>query len=483
MSVVKVVLDLKEAKEKFPLMSESLEEFSRYFLSDYITSLIPDFHKEIYLLLPKSDRIVIASPRGHGKSTICSVFYPLWLALFQKRLDITIISASESLAIEWLRKIKRELETNQLILTLFGDLKSDKWTENHIILKNKSRVNIRARGAQGQIRGFRPDVLICDDLETNESVESEEQRKKLKDWIFKDCLNTLLPGGQFIVIGTIIHPLSVLADLLAVDNGWEKRKYQAYKDGKQEAGFELWPDLWSHEKLQIRKREIGSWAFAAEYMNDPTSDETAPIKDNQIRYWKEMPLQYSCVIAVDPAYSEDEKADYKTASLVAMDEKANRYLVSYIRTHAPIGEFQESIINLWLANKGTVTTIGIPNAGVEKSFFDSFLKKCDEKKVYPPLFELKNTFTNTQTNVSVRNKKARIIASLQGLFEQGKYYIHSNHIEARDELLTIGSSRHDDVVDTMAYAESILQPIYFEQNDLTETYQKPKHYANYGMES
>jgi hypothetical protein len=164
----------------------------------------------------------------------------MWLSLFKKRGDITIISASESLAIEWLRKIKREFETNRKILTFFGDLKSDKWTENHIILKNDKRVNIRARGAGGQIRGFRPDCLIMDDLETNESVESEEQRKKLKDWIFKDCLNTLLPEGQFVVIGTIIHPLSVLADLLVADNGWVHKKYQAYIDGRQEQANELW---------------------------------------------------------------------------------------------------------------------------------------------------------------------------------------------------------------------------------------------------
>jgi len=137
-------------------------------------------------------------------------------------------------------------------------------------------------------------------------------------------------------------------------------------------------------------------------------------------------------------------------------------LVDYRRTHAPIGEFQDAVINLWMQHRNYITGIGIPNSGVEKSFFDSFLKRCDEKKVYPPIVELKNSFTATGTSQGVRNKKSRIIAALQPLFEQGKYYIHSNHIEARDELLTIGSSRWDDLVDSMAYAEQILQPVYFE---------------------
>jgi hypothetical protein len=476
-------LDKEQAIAYYKLFSGDFLEFVKYFCKDYLTSSIPEFHKEVYDLLPKSPRICLASPRGHGKSTIASVFYPLWLGLFQKRQDITIISASESLAIEWLRKIKRELETNRKILAFFGDLKSDKWTENHIILKNDKRVNIRARGAGGQIRGFRPDVLICDDLETNESVESEEQRKKLKDWIFKDCLNTLMPEGQFIIIGTIIHPLSVLSDLLAVDNGWVKKKYQAYIDGRQEAGNELWKELWTHEKLQQRKREIGSWAFASEYMNNPISDETAPIKEHQIRYWTEFPTTYSSVLAVDPAYSDDEKSDFKVVSHIAIDQQMNRYLASYIRTHCPIGEFQDSIINLWLQNRNTVTAIGIPNAGVEKSFFESFLKKCEERKVYPPVVELKNAFTQTGTSISQRGKKARCTAALQPLFEQGKYFIHPDHIEARDELLTIGSSRWDDVVDCLSYGEQLLQPVFFDvsEGDSGGYDTKKEVSSNYGM--
>jgi len=476
------LLDKDSLTKYYNIFSNSLLEFAEFFFPHLLEFNVPDFHKEIYSLLPSTERLVLAAPRGFAKSTISSVIYPLWLSLFGKRKDICIISASESLSIEWLRKIKREIEQNPKINAFWGDLKSDKWTESHIILNNNDKVNIRAKGAGGQIRGFRPDCVILDDIETDESVLSEDQRKKLKDWLFKACLNTLLPGGQFIVIGTLIHPLAVLSDLISMDNNWNKRKYRAYKDGRQEKGFELWPSLWSHEKLQQRKLEIGSFRFASEYMNDPVSDEAAPIKDNHIRYWKNMPAEYSGVIAVDPAYSDDDSADYKTASLIIMDNNYNRYLIHYIRTHAPIGEFQEAVLNMWLANRNFITAVGIPNSGVEKGFFESFLKKCDSKKVYPPIAELKNTFTNSQTQVSARNKKARIIAALQPLFEQGKYFIGADHIEARDELLTIGSSRWDDIVDTMSYAEQILTPSYG-LNTGVDTKGEPQHagdITNYG---
>jgi phage terminase large subunit-like protein len=452
-------MNLEIAKKLYSLWKTDILAFVEDILGHFLTHKVPDFHKEIYKLLIKTKRLVLAAPRGFAKSMICSVFYPLHQALFGLKQDICVISASETLAIEWLRKIRRELELNPRILRFFGDLKSDKWTETHIILKNK--VNIRARGAGGQIRGFRPDLIVLDDIETDESVASEEQRNKLRDWIFKACLNTLLPEGQFIMIGTIISPLSLLNEILNSDINWEKRKFQAYIDGIQEKGHESWSALWSHERLQQRKKEIGTFAFASEYMNDPVSNETAPIKQHQIRYWEELPQQYSCVIAIDPAYSDDDKADYKVASVVAIDQNNNRYLVTYLRTHKPTGEFIDGILNLYLQYKDKLTAIGIPAQGTEKEFYNSVLRKAEERKLYPPFVELKNAFTDG-SGITHRKKIRRVIAALQPLFEAGKYYIHKNHTEAKDELLSIGASRWDDIIDSLAYAEQILVPVYFE---------------------
>lgn len=437
---------------------ESVEYFAKEVVPQILVNDIPEFHSELYKLVLEEKRLVVAAPRGFAKSTVASVIYPLWLCCVPVRKNIIIISASETLAVQMLRKIKMELEQNEVINAMYGSMKTDKWSESHII--TSTGVTIMARGAGGQIRGFRPDCVILDDIETDESVESEDQRKKLKDWLFKACLNTLTPEGQFILVGSVISVLSILNELLTDENNWTKRRYKAYKNGKMEPGDELWPQLWHHERLQQRKAEIGSFRFSAEFMNDPISDETAPIKPHQIRYWDTLPSQLSLVIIVDPAYSEDAKADFKVASLIGIDSAMNRYLASYIRTHSEQGEFMDAILNLWLTNKGSITAIGIPNSGVEKSFFSSFIARANSRGLYPPVAEIKNSFI-TASGTSVRAKKARITASLQPLFESGKYYIHRNHTEAKDELLSIGQSRWDDIVDTLSYAEQLLTPIAF----------------------
>ncbi|MHC1627573.1 MAG: hypothetical protein ACXQTI_01915, partial [Candidatus Nezhaarchaeales archaeon] len=369
-------------------LDNSFLDFCLTIFAEFMKSPVPAFHQEMYRLLATEERLVIAAPRGFAKSTLSSVFYPTWLALFKKRKDVCIVSASENLAVELLRKIKTELESNEIILRCFGDVRSSKWTENHIILTNG--VNIRAKGAEGQIRGFRPDCVILDDIETDDSVLSEDRRKKLRDWLFRACLNTLLPGGQLVIVGTILHPLSVLQDLLDTPNGWCKRKYKAYIDAVEKEGCELWKSARPHAWLQKRKAEIGSFAFASEFLNDPKLDASIPIKPEHIRYWEDLPKQYNSVIAVDPAYSDDDKSDWKVASLISIDSQANRYLVRYIRTHAPIGEFIDSFLNMYEQNRGTVQAIGVPNSGVEKAFYASVLKRADERKIYAPFIELKN---------------------------------------------------------------------------------------------
>lgn len=449
---------------------EDIQFFAQQFLPHLLTSTIPPFHSEMYKLLrhERIKRLVIAAPRGFAKSVICSIIYPIWLGCFGMFKDITIISASETLAKEMLRRIKREFESNQKLKDFFGDMITDKWSETHATLK--TGVTFRGRGSEGQIRGFRPDCIILDDIETDDSVKSEEQRRKINDWIFKACLPALTPNGKMVVVGSIISQLAVLKQILESDNGWEKRIYRAYHDKDERPGKELWASLWSHNRLQQRKREIGSWAFSSEYLNDPTSSDTTSIPSHMIRRWKELPQQLSCVISVDPAYSEEEKADWKCASLIGIDQNMNRYLIHYIRTHSPQGEFIDATLNLWMSNRNTITSLGIPSAGIESEIFRSFVQKANDRKIYPPFAELKNTFV-TGAGVAKRGKASRIIASLQPLFEQGKYYIGESHQEAYEELVSLNpqlDQRWDDLIDTMAYAEQLLQPVFIQNENKWE---------------
>lgn len=464
----------------------SIQYFAQLFLPHIVNRVPAKFHSEVFDDLKTADYYACAAPRGHAKSTIGLIIKPMHYALFDAIGDITLLSASEDFILnEIVRPIKREFEHNEKLRLFFGELKTPKWSESYFVLKNG--VAFEAGGIGGQLRGGRRGLICLDDLESNESVESEDQREKLRNRINKELIPKLLPGGQLIYLGTMISPLCYLKHIIDNEKGWKKRSYDCYIDGIENDGHELWPEMLPHRELQRRKSIMGTNAFQAEYRNKPISEATAAIKENMIRNWENMPQQYSMVISIDPAYSEDPKADFKVASLIACDQNGNRYLSSYIRSHMPSGEFIDAILNMYLNNKNVITAIGCPKGAGDTEFWNSLLRRAEERKINPPFVELKNTFI-TSGGEAKRNKKARAIAALQPLFESGKYYIHSSHIEAREELLQLNpviDQEHDDLIDSLAYAEQIIQPVYYDVGNINETNEEPVmagRSTNYGMD-
>ena len=170
-----------EIKEKYVNWFYFNEKFVDYFMKDdaemkfsvptrnhRVIDNVPEFQSEIFKKLDDIHlikRIAIASPRSFMKSTSCSVEFPLRCASFGHYKEILIVSNSEALAINFLRSIKINFESNERINRVFGNQVSDKWTENHIITcgsKMNPRTSIRAVGWGAQIRGFRPDLIIMD---------------------------------------------------------------------------------------------------------------------------------------------------------------------------------------------------------------------------------------------------------------------------------------------------------------------------------
>jgi phage terminase large subunit-like protein len=210
--------------------------------------------------------------------------------------------------------------------------------------------------------------------------------------------------------------------------------------------------------------------FSTEFMNDPLADETAPIKQHMIREWteqNELPPTMNSVIILDPAYADHQGADEKVAVRIGFDSRNRRYLLDLIHTRESQNSYIHQIINLWQQNKSNVTAVGIPK-GAEGAFWNSFKNECDLLGASAiPIAELKNSFTNS-AGVSRRNKTARVIMALQPIFEQGRYIIGRHHGAAKDQLLSIGSSKHDDIVDAMASAEQLIDPS-IEELDVRET--------------
>ena len=430
-----------------------LDRFSAYYLPNHLECSIPPFHLDMYRMVNKP-RLIIAAPRKFAKSTIFSFFYPLHQAVYKLKKDILLISRTESLAVEWLRKIKNELEYNEFLRSDFGNLvNSDKWTENHIILKNG--VVIRARGVGCQIRGFHPDLVIGDDIEDDESVASEVQTEALKEWFYRALLNTLEINDQLIIIGTIISDTAFMNELLA-QKGWTTKVYSALTA----EGQSIWPEKWPVEALMKRKEEIGTYRFSAEYMNEPISKTGRKFFAEWFKYYpadlhlpqdelddNDLPrlVPRTRYMIVDPALSETKDACPSTIVICDVDSRWRMFVIVARRFMVSPLSLIEEIFKHQAVYK--CHRIGVEQVAYQKALKDFLRKESLQRGVYLPLVELK---TDTRTS-----KEMRIEGALSPRFERGEIFMKKSQTDLQDELLRFPGGKLRDLVDALAYVPQI----------------------------
>jgi hypothetical protein len=181
-------------------------------------------------ILEGGSRVINAFPRGFGKTTI-SENAALWAVLYGHRRFVPIIGADENAAKSNIESLKTELQINEALSEDFpeacwpiaalenksqrcrsqtcgGELTHIGWSADQIVfatvrkqdgtLYESSGAIILARGVTGRVRGMahkrpdgakqRPDFVILDDIQTDESASSPTQCFKRLEAIQKAVL-------------------------------------------------------------------------------------------------------------------------------------------------------------------------------------------------------------------------------------------------------------------------------------------------------
>lgn len=454
-----------ELAEVYQLGKQSKIFFAEYFLPHLLKLKTPEFHEEIYEILSTELRVALAAPRSFAKSTAVNVVNGLHLLLYgdhNQKVDILLISNSGALSDEWVRKVKTELEANELLRAVFGDQKSDKWTQDHIILKNGNQ--LRAKGYGYQVRGFRPTHIFCDDLEDDELVRSKDRRDKMADWFFGALLNTLEPHQQFVIIGTLLHPLSLLKRIILEDDpqfgSWTKKIYAAIAQNAQQQAVSIWPEKWSIEQLEARKAEIGPHKFEAEYMNNPVADSTVIFHPDYYRYYEAIPDDEKVEMTVTGfdligSTSEFEKKAYVAFVTIAKTDAKRIYLLDARRGRWSKEDVVDQFIDVYLTFHPDVM------AGEKVNFMqivnEYLTEKARERDIYLPIQGIDlGTYTDDDPLRKSKDKVSRAL-SVQHIFSQKLFHQKRDNgrIVFRDfyeELSTFPASDYADQVDAMVHA-------------------------------
>jgi predicted phage terminase large subunit-like protein len=406
-----------------------------------------EFHKKIYDLLFQGWKYVcIVAPRGHSKSTTITLGFVLHQILFKRKHFILIISDTYTQAEMFLDAIKKEIETNWIIKLLFGDLVGKEWGEGEITTAND--IKIVAKGTGNKIRGlkykqWRPDLIICDDLENEELVSNSERRDKTERWFYGSVMPSLADDGQLVIVGTILHYASLLMKLSG-NPEFKGLFFRAIENGEP-----LWKEKFSLEQLEGIKNNYRSQGlldvFYCEYMNDPISEENAIFKKSYFKYWGNDEVLYNALskfTTVDLAISKKETADYNVVLTVGIDALNQIYIIEYWRQRATPGEVIDEIFRQAETHK--VITIGIESVAYQRAMIWFFEEEMRKRNKFFMVEELKADVD-----------KERRIKGLQPRYACGSIYHKANMGELEEELLLFPKSPHDDIADALAYVPQI----------------------------
>jgi len=428
------------------IIKRSVEAFGTFFFKNHLSLKTPDFHKEIYNLYEsKHNRIAIAAPRGHAKSTITDLVYLAWEIVNKNRNFVLIVSDTYSQAVMFLETLKAEFESNDKLIEYYGKLKTEKWSESEITVNG---IRIKALGAGMKVRGLkylehRPDLIIVDDLENDELVESKERREKLERWVNGALIPSLDKNGRIIFIGTILHYDSILAKLVGKESYQEfiKKTYRALNNG-----IAIWPEHLNEEELSKIKDDYlqkgQGYLFYQEYQNDPVSGENRKFKIEKIKYYTEdliLNKRLATYITIDRAYSTVKTADSTGIIIVSVDNENYWYLRKAERFKGNEKEVIDKIFDL----KSYYNPVKI---GIEQKAFEYTLKPTLEdemrrRDIFFGIDELKD-----------RGKSKNLrIEGLLPRFESGTIFLLKNQTDLIDEMITFPFGIHDDLIDSLSY--------------------------------
>lgn len=244
----------------------------------------------------QSRKIIIETPPRVGKSTLVSVYFPLWI-MRQHPWKIALISYDSGLTTDWARQIRTAFEeTPHLGVTVNPDGgASSRWSTSN-------GASIRARSTGQALTGTGAKVLLIDDpVKDFATAHSPTMRESLWNWWLSVAQTRLEPPSLVVVTMTRWHEDDLVGRLLSPEyegdpDEWEVIRLPAVAEGKDDLlGRSIGEPLLSPiidetpeeatERWENTRVSVGTQTFAAMYQQRPAPAKGAIFDTDWWRFW------------------------------------------------------------------------------------------------------------------------------------------------------------------------------------------------------
>lgn len=498
--------------------SADLLAFMRVYLPETARLPFCRMHEEIAAELDGSlehrgIRYAVAAPRGHAKSTLVSKAHVLRAAVTGKERFIVLISETADQAVGHLASIKTELERNDKLRADYADAcihpGPDRWKANDIVLGNS--VRIMALGSGQNIRGVkagdeRPTLIVLDDIESRQSVRSADSREDTWRWMHSDVIKAGSATTNVVVIGTTLHPDSVLSRLLSPEQpAWTSQRYSAieawgedteywedweclvrgtmnyqgrtgpsmamayYNDCREQMdkGVKvLWPERANYVDLMMERLTGGKDIFSCEMLNEPVDASQRVFSESELLFWDDPKnpeftsveqmrqefgaYRHSIVASCDPSMGvEGAHGDNSALVILVYNHKSKvYYVVDVVMEKCK----PDRLLNL-IMDKHRVwgmRSLGFESVAFQGVLADQLIARARDAR---PIMTVEKT--------KPRGSKFDRIRSLDVLIGSGKLRFSVRHRKLIEQLTGFPSARHDDGPDALEIAVNVAaKPVF-----------------------
>ncbi|MFM6926978.1 MAG: hypothetical protein ACKOX6_00850 [Bdellovibrio sp.] len=445
-------------QEAIQLGASSLIAYGQLFFPRTFRQSSPQFHEEIGRQLYSSARYnAFEVFRDGAKTSLLRVYTSQRIAYGISR-TIMYVSSSQTHSSFSLRWIKRQIEFNKPWAQLFGLRKGSKWTDEIIEIYHgveDTPITVLAVGITGQIRGFnlddyRPDLIIADDVQTDENVATLEQRQKLKDTFFGALVNSLAPAtdapsAKIVLLNTPMVKDDLIETCMA-DPSWHGQRFGIF----DEHGNSRWEARWPTSVMKQEKENATKAGRYSIWMREKecmiVKKESKQFDIANLRYWDVLPDGMTVLGSIDPASSEAKTADDNVVMSVGF-KGADIYVLEYSAEQGEMPDatamhFFNQVIK-WRPAKFGSEAIGFQR--VLAWYLEQEMRK-------------RRLFIQVERIQDRRNKQDRIIQAISGNLAYRNIWIKPGMEKLISQLDEFGEGGHDDVIDALAMAISMANP-------------------------
>lgn len=271
----------------------------------------------------RKKRVIINIAPRMGKSEFSSYLFPAYFLGKYPEKKIIMGTHTAGLSEDYGRRIRNLIDSDEyrdvFPQTMVADDQkaAGKWSTS-------AGGQYYAAGVGGALAGRGADLFVIDDPHSEQDVKSNSRLAfdTAWSWFQTGPLQRLMPGGGIIIVMTRWSLLDLTGRLLdyQIKNPeaipWEIVELPAILNDGEDDEKSLWPDQWSLEALKSTKASIDPRYWNAQYMQQPTSENSAIVSRKMWRIWEadEPPKCEYIIQSWDTAFETKNTSDYSACT-------------------------------------------------------------------------------------------------------------------------------------------------------------------------